>query len=155
MAACQEFACLELGCPRTEIEICKIFNLGEIYSSGINALNALADKELIKLPDIRESRTDLFLVRYLETLGIPKKYKSFIQRILANAEVGPDISDFKLTSKIAGILLILIQKLGINAKIDEIENLCEVKRDTFSQFAEFVLCSYKFHKIFEAFNFEQ
>lgn len=152
MAACQEIKCLEMKCPRKQAEICEIYNVPKGYTDGITVLNDLATRGLIVLPCVSINNSDVYLDRYFELLKIPDRYKEFICQILAESNKGSSIIDFKINSRVAGCILVLAQKLQMDIKTEMIERECSVKRDTFSQFTEAILNSYKYKKILDKYG---
>lgn len=152
MAACQEYMCLEMKCPRTRTEICQIYNVPEGYTDGLTTLTDLANRGTLILPNVNTNGADVYLDRYFELLKIPPIYKEFICSILTESNRGSSVMDFKMNSRVAGCIHALVTGLKLGIAAVTIEKECGVKYETYCQFTDIIMNSFKYKKIFDKYG---
>lgn len=136
------YKCIEMGSPRRKRDIATYMQLqtsgfcrGEQIMRNIMTMNKGID---IKL-DICVAVADGFASRYLAMLGIDPKYEAFIVDFIAKTEEINIGMASQTSSKVAGVIWILIRGLGLKfsrAELEKATNGC--KQNTYMKYCNAV-----------------
>lgn len=136
LAAILYSVCSNHGCTRKRKDIAKFMQLSTGgFSKGehiIRTLNAEGKIELAKNDDDIMS----FVTRYLGSLKIKtKENKRYVERIVSLSEDKFVSMTSHISSKVAGAVWILTEKLDMKVSIKEFESACDnIKKSTFIKF---------------------
>lgn len=153
-SSCIYYACYNNGISRTPSELAQFVGIAEkFHSSGDRYLRDLNERGIIELPDKVDPIVD-YVERYMELLGIDKKYKDFVLDIItvADREKLHVLCDSKNNTKAIGAIYLLIDRVPELRKSipkERIDKECEISKTTFVKYYS-LLCKYyrKFVPIF-------
>lgn len=145
MSACLYYACIMHGISKTPNEIAAVVQIEEkFHSFGDRKLQDLNERGIIQIPTRVNPISD-YTERYLQILGIDKKYKAFILDIIATAEASKIhiIHDSRNNTKVLGAIYLLIDRIPKYRAVitkEIIDEKCEISKTTFTRYYN-VLCN--------------
>lgn len=148
LSACIYYACYNNGISKTPNEIASLVGIAEkFHSMGDRILRDLNERGVIELPDKIDPVVD-YVIRYMEVLGIDKKYKDFVLDIIyvADREKLHVLSDSKNNTKCIGAIYLLIDRVPELRKTidkDKIDNDCEISKTTFIKYYNLICKFYR------------
>lgn len=151
LGACIYFTCIEEGVGRKKREIAQMLGIRQQkLSKEEENLRKLCAEGKINLP-LSIDRTEHFINRYFESLGIPDNYKGFVSTIVKDSIAKRISMTSDVMSKCTGAIYILVLAKKINVTAKDIDSKCDVKKNTFTKFANEII---KHKNIFKE-TFEQ
>lgn len=148
LSACIYYACYNNGISKTPNEIASLVGIAEkFHSMGDRILRDLNERGVVELPDKIDPVVD-YVLRYMEVLGIDKKYKDFVLDIIhvADREKLHVLSDSKNNTKCIGAIYLLIDRVPDLRKTidkDKIDNDCEISKTTFIKYYNLICKFYR------------
>nr|QQV29294.1 hypothetical protein K-LCC10_0039 [Kaumoebavirus] len=139
MGACIYHECAKRKIAKKKREIAELFKITQdMVSYGDNELKQLASEGIIHIePD--KDMTESFLLRYFESLNVPKKYKPFAEKFIEYCRINHIAVNSVSSTKCAGIIYLLAQrdpKMKVTDK--EIQDQCGISKSTLLRFAKVI-----------------
>jgi transcription initiation factor TFIIIB Brf1 subunit/transcription initiation factor TFIIB len=150
LSGCLYYACYLNNISKTPAEIASMTGVPERFlSMGERILRDLAERGVLDLPERVNPLCD-YITRYMEMLGIDKKYLPFVCELIDVAAKNKlhVLSDSRNTTKCIGALYILIERVPELKKTindERIIKTCVISKTTYMKYAN--IC-YKFYKKF-------
>lgn len=134
LATCINYACIDAGISYKASEIAAFMQLEKKgFSRGESILRDLHSKGVI---DIKVNCNPMhnFINRFFNILKLDEKYKPFVIEIIEAAEANEVARTSIMESKCVGAIWLLIQSIGADKSAKELDDECNVRRNTFYRF---------------------
>jgi transcription initiation factor TFIIIB Brf1 subunit/transcription initiation factor TFIIB len=135
IGGCLIQACLGLGIPRTPREIAALLNIEEKFLSQgngiIEEMSEIGRVELIYKDPLRG-----YIEQFLVSLEIDEKHADFLVELIqkANSKKITENKDCRPTTKCAGAIYFLSERLRLEVTMEDISKVCDVTRNTFDKY---------------------
>jgi len=135
LAAIIYYECIRSGVARQIKDIAEFMKLPvNGFSRGDDILRTIHRQKKLDLP-IDASSDELFADRYFESLNLDANYKTFVMDIVYTSERAQICMQSTMSSKIVGVIWILISQMGFDVTIEKLENSADkIKKNTFMKF---------------------
>lgn len=155
LAACINYSCLDAGISYKASEIAEFMQLDKKgFSRGESILRDLHSRGVINIK-INCNPMHNFVNRFFRILKLDEKYKGFVIEMIEAAESNEVARTSIMESKCVGAIWLLIQSLGINKSAKELDDECNVRRNTFYRFCtEVTKCLRFFTPIYKKYGIE-
>lgn len=134
LATCINYSCIDAGVSYKASEIAEFMQLEKKgFSRGESILRDLHSRGII---DIKVNCNPMhnFINRFFNILKLDEQYKPFVIEVIETAEANEVARTSIMESKCVGAIWLLIQSLGIDKSAKEIDDECNVRRNTFYRF---------------------
>ena len=135
IGGCLIQACLGLGIPRTPREISALLNIEEKFLSQgngiIEEMSEIGRIELIYKDPLRG-----YIDQFLDSLEIDEKHTDFLVELItkANSKKITENKDCRPTTKCAGAIYFLSERIKLGVSGEDISRVCDVTRNTFDKY---------------------